>query len=187
MGDVVSSAPPEAWFVLVGTMMGALITLFGVWLTNRSSIRVLSMQLQHDRDEKQRDKTRERHEQLYIECRRYFGDIVSYFLPYRSVMRGDMTYNLALDMTIADGKSSSDANRVFMLVDFYFPEFKDDLLEVVRVRDQLNKIMSGFSEQYRTGDTDGARWLELFQPAFEELAEKMEAFEERVAQQRPSA
>lgn len=173
--------------MLFGAIMGALITLFGVWLSNRSSVRVLRMQLQHERDEKQRDKTRERHEQLYIESRRYFGDIVSYFLPYRSVMRGDMTYNQALDMTIAGGKSNSDANRVFMLVDFYFPEFREDLQEVVRVRDQLNKIMGGFKEQYRTGDTDGTRWLELFQPAFEELAQKMEAFEERVAQQRTRA
>ncbi len=187
MPVALQSAPPEAWFALFGTIVGALIAVFGAWLTNRSSARILRLQLQHTSDEKARDTARLRREDLYIECRQYFGDVVSYFLPYRAVMEGRLTFNQALDMTIKrDSPRERDPHHVFMLVDFYFPEFKEELQEIVGTRDRLNKIVHGFKQQYRNGDTDGTEWLKRFQPDFEALSHKMDAFEKRVAENRPS-
>jgi hypothetical protein len=182
VGAFLQAAPLEAWFALFGTIVGALIAVLGVWLNNRSSARLLRMQLQHALDDKERDATRQRREQLYVECRRYFGDVVSYFLPYRAVMEGRLTFNEALDMTInRESPRERDPHHVFMLVDFYFPEFRSDLQEITGIRDRLNEIVHGFKERYGAGDTDGSRWLTIFQPEFESLGQKMEAFEALVA------
>lgn len=185
--NVFNIAPPEAWLLLFGVIIGSVFTLLGVWLTNRANLRSLEMQLEHHRAEKEKGKTRERLEKLYVECRKYFSDVCTYYLPYRRVMQGEMTYNQALDMTIKHGSAKDyEPNHVPMLIDFYFPEFKDDFHTIMRTRDHLNEIMAGFREQYRNGNTDGSRWLELFQPVYESLAKKMEAFEDRIACYSPS-
>jgi hypothetical protein len=88
-------------------------------------------------------------------------------------------------------KSSSatdyDHNHVLMLLDCYFPELKEEFDAIMETRERLGKIMRGFREQYRTGNTDGSRRLHLFQPEYEALGQRMEAFEERIAKHRPPA
>jgi len=186
--SILRSAPPEAWFVLFGAVVGGLSAVLGAWITSRGSARQLRMQLDDQRNEQAKERTRQRHEQFYVDCRKYFSDIVCYFLPYQSAMRGDISFNTALDMTAKNGVPSGyDHNHVLMLVDFYFPEFKEEFDAIMETREQLNKIMSGFREQYSAGDTDGSKWLRLFQPEYEKLGQQMEAFEERIAGHRPPA
>jgi hypothetical protein len=177
-----AAAPPEAWFALIGVLTGALLALVGVWLTNRSSIQRLVIQLQHERDVREHENMRLRHEELYVESRKYLGAIVSYFLPYRMVMKGELTFNQALDMTIHQGQSRDhQPHRVTMLIDLYFPELKAEFDEVMAVRNKLVRLVDGYKQQYKTGDLDSGRWLKLFQPLLELLGTKATQFENRVA------
>ena len=121
-----------------------------------------------------------RHEELYIESRKYLNVIGGYFLPYRMVMKGELTFNQALDISI---KQSSDhqPHRVTMLIDLYFPELKKEFIEVMAIRDRLNELVNGYKEQYKTGNHDGSKWLELFQPDLELFCKKASKFEDSIA------
>lgn len=99
------AAPPEAWFALIGALMGAVSALLGVWSINHSSIQRLVIQLQHERDLKEHENRRLRHEELYVESRKYLDAMISHFLSYRMVIKGELTFNQALDMTIQQGQS----------------------------------------------------------------------------------
>lgn len=176
------AAPPEAWFALMGAIMGAALALVGVWSTNRSSIQRLVIQLQYERDLKEHENTRLRHEELYVESRKYLDAMVSYFLPYRMVMKGELTFNQALDMTIQQGQSRDfQPHRVTMLIDLYFPELNPPFDEVMAVRDNLGRLVDGYKQQVKTGDPDGDRWFRLFQPLLESLEVKATQFENCVA------
>lgn len=85
--------------------MGAVSALLGVWSINHSSIQRLVIQLQHERDLKEHENRRLRHEELYVESRKYLDAMISHFLSYRMVIKGELTFNQALDMTIQQGQS----------------------------------------------------------------------------------
>lgn len=175
-------APPEAWFALMGAALASASALVVVWLTNRSSIERLVIQLQHERDLKEHENTRLRHEELYVESRKYLDAMVSYFLPYRMVMKGELTFNQALDMTIQQGQSRDfQPHRVTMLIDLYFPELKPPFDEIMAVRGNLGRLVDGYKQQVKTGDPDGDRWFKLFQPLLESLDVKATQFENCVA------
>lgn len=97
-------------------------------------------------------------------------------------MKGELTFNQALDLTIDNGsKRDFEPHRVAMIVDIYFPNLQKPFDEIMAKRDFLNRIVTGYQEQYKTGDTDGSRWLEPFQIKLEELSEAIKAFEKLVA------
>jgi hypothetical protein len=60
------SVPSEAWMALTGAIIGSGLTLVGVWLTNRSSIEILHIQLAHERHAKREELYRARLEELYV-------------------------------------------------------------------------------------------------------------------------
>jgi len=178
---LLNDAPPEAWFALIGALTGSVLTLVGGWLTNRSSNQRLIIQLQNERDEKEKESMRLRHEELYVESRKYFDAIVIYYLPYRKVMEGELTFNQALDITIERSKSDHQPHRVKMLIDLYFPELKAEFDELMAVLVILNKCVCGYKVQYKTGNLDGSKWLEVFQPTFESFGKKSTECADRIA------
>jgi len=176
------SVPSEAWMVLTGAIIGSGLTLVGVWLTNRSSIERLHVQLAHERHAKREELYRARLEELYVESRKYFDAIVSHYLPYRKVMRGELTFSQAQEVIITTfSKKDYEPHRVTMLIDIYFPELKSPFQELIEIRDRLGAMIDGYKARYKTGDTDGSKWLEKFQPSFEELEKQATKVEELVA------
>ncbi len=171
------------WTGIVGTLIGSSLTIIGVVLTNRSNTERLKTQLQHEQNVRRQELKRERAEELYVESKKYLNAVGSHFLPYRKVMKGELTFNQALDLTTIDNGSKRDfePHRVTMIIDIYFPVLQKPFNEIMAKRDFLNRIVMGYMEQYKTGNTDGTNWLEPFQATLEELSEAITAFEKLVA------
>lgn len=90
-------------------MVTGVFTLLGVWFANRSSIKQLTVKLQHESERGGRESLRTRLEELYSLVGRWAGEAVIHHVTYRKVMEGELTYNQALDLTLKN-KSSVDAN-----------------------------------------------------------------------------
>lgn len=156
-------------------------TLISVWVTNRSNDKRLHIQFEHERKVKKEEMLRTRLEELYVESNKYLNALGCYYLPYQTAMRGEITFNQALDITISSGsKRDYEPHRVTMLIGMYFPEVKSEFNEIMNIRSELNMIVNGYKEQYKRGDVDGSKWLERFQPLFEEFVKKVDRFEKIV-------
>ncbi|HNO76144.1 MAG TPA: hypothetical protein PKG49_11190 [Nitrosomonas mobilis] len=180
--NLLESVPSVVWTGIVGTLIGSSLTIIGVVLTNRSNTERLKTQLQHEQNIRRQELKRERVEELYIESKKYLNAVGIHYLPYKKVMEGELTFNQALDLNIGNGsKRDFEPHRVTMIIDMYFPNLQKPFNEIMAKRDFLNRIVTGYKEQYKTGGTDGSRWLEPFQAKLEELSEAITAFEKLVA------
>lgn len=92
-------------------------------------------------------------------------------------MMGQISYDQALDMALKNSSQRDfEPHRVTMLIDLYFSPIKPSFQEIIDIRNKLNEIIEGYKEQYKSGDTDGSKWLKLFQPLYEEFAKKADGF-----------
>ena len=181
IANLIKSIPSEAWIALVTAILTSGLTLTGVWVTNRAANQRLKIQLEHERKIRDKELNRERLEELYILSNKYLNTLVCYYLPYRMVMKGALTFNQALDLTIENGsKKDYDPHRVAMLIHMYFQEIKPSFDEIMDIREKLNKIIDGYKEQYKRGDIDGSRWLEIFQPLLEKIGKLADSFDENI-------
>jgi hypothetical protein len=158
-------------------MLTSAITLLSVWLTNHANDRRLKIQLEDERRKRNEEILRDRLEELYVISNKYLDMQVTRFLPYRALMMGQITYDQALDMALKNGaKKDFEPHRVMMLIDLYFSSIKPSFQEIIDIRNKLNEIIEGHKEQYKSGDKDGSKWLKLFQPLYEEFAQKSDGF-----------
>lgn len=131
-----------------GSVVTGVFTLLGVWLANRSSLKQLTVKLQHESDRENREALRARLEELYSLVGRWAGDVVIHHTTYRKVMEGELTYNQALDFMI-NKKLSVDANRMFTLAELYFPSAHKALEELKQMRDEAASIQSDFKRVHK--------------------------------------
>ena len=180
--DLLKIVPSVVWTGIMGTLIGSSLTIIGVILTNRSNTERLKTQFQHEKNVRRQELKRERAEELYVESKKYLNALCSHYLPYKKVMKGELTFNQALDLTIDNGtKKDYEHHRVTMIIDMYFPNLQQPLNEIMAKRDYLNRIVTGYKDQYKTGDTDGTKWLDPFQANLEDLSKAVTAFEKLVA------
>ncbi|WP_304546107.1 hypothetical protein [Sulfurimonas microaerophilic] len=178
--EILNSLPVQVW-TLAGVFIGSAFTLLGTWYTNKAHDKRFKSQFEYDDKIRQEILIREKLEELYIVSNKYFNTLISHQLPYRMVMEGELTFNQALDLIIEWGeKKDYEPQRLTMLINMYFPELKKQYDEILKIRNSLNDIKNAYKEQYKSGDIDGTKWLELFQPKLELLAEKTTEFEEKL-------
>lgn len=177
--ELLKSIPSSAWVAFFTALLTSTLTLIGVRYTNKSNNERLSIQLEHERKLKREELVRDRLEELYVESKRYMNAVVTYFLPYRQVMEGELTFNQALDLSIDNGYTHN-PERVHLIMDMYFPELRDSFSDVEEVLEKTNKILHGYKLQYKQGDISGEKWLPLFQNSLEKLSDTADAFEKHV-------
>ncbi|MBJ6750737.1 hypothetical protein [Geomonas anaerohicana] len=181
MANLLQSVPSQAWIALATAILSSGMTLLGVWLSNRATNQRVKLQLEHDQKIKYDDIIRNRLEELYVESKRYLNHLCSYYLPYRQVMKGELNFNQALDLTISSAENAKfDPNRVTLLIHMYFPEVQLAFDDIMTIREKLNDIVSGYKKQYKGGNSDGRNWLKEFQPLLELLAKKCGDFDDEV-------
>lgn len=110
-----------------------------------------------------------RDEELYLLSEAYFNALTSHYLPYLRVMQGELTYNQALDLTIAQLGGEHDFQRLEMLVQLYFPALTEALECVFVARDRANAILSAHKAKYKQGDPDGYEYVRPLQKALTAL------------------
>lgn len=168
--------PFSALTALVSAIITATITLIGVWLNNRSNTYRLKLQLEDSRLTKRDEILRDRLEELYLLSEKWVNALSSNYYPYFSVMKGEMSYNQALDMTIEQCKNNTcDFNKINMLIDLYFHDIKLHYDEVCEARSKANLILDEHKKEYKSGNTDGRSYLKPLNVAHYEIAEKGEA------------
>jgi len=78
--EILCKVPPEAWIGLIGVVIGATLSILGVWLTNRSSIKQLNIQLLHEKTTNSNLRKKEKLEELYILIDKWLGGIFGHYL-----------------------------------------------------------------------------------------------------------
>lgn len=159
--------------VVLAAAVTALSTLAGIRVANSSAERQLALRLQHQDEKDQKEALRSRLEELYQLIDQWAGAMVSHYITYRSVMDGRLTYNQALDMTIA-GKAEGNAARMFTLAELYFPRCHENLETIKSCRESLGRIEGAYRANYREhGPVDGSN-------SAEELTEQLHRFNQSV-------
>lgn len=138
-------------FVIAGSLVTGLLALLGGWLANSSNLRQLDRRLHHEESSEKREILRARLEELYSLVSQWANDMVTHHMTYQRVMVGELTYNQALDLTIAS-KQNGDANRLFTLGELYFPSTRQALEKMKELRDEASRIQNSFKSEYKRGN-----------------------------------
>jgi hypothetical protein len=171
----------------VATLTGfitAIVTLTGVFITNQANNERLRLQLKHEQNEKQKELTRSKLEELYILFKQWNSSISTSYLTRTSVMAGELDYKSALEMDKDRGeKSTVDFSRLEMLIDLYFPSLKPGYMKVDEARGIASKIMLAHQNQCLLGDVDGKKFLAPFLNAQDNFDKETDKFIRLIAEQ----
>ncbi|HEH9441878.1 TPA: hypothetical protein SIA39_003947 [Aeromonas sobria] len=177
------SVPPEAWAGLAGVLIGAILSIFGTWLSNTASLKQLKIQLQFNQEQVNSELNRNRLEELYTGINEWANVITGHYLTLMMVMDEKLTYNQYLDKTIEDDKTRSyDFGRLEMIIKVYGSAFEDIYEEVLAARTSLNSISSNFRESYISGEPVASSFIKpyiasqkIFESKTKELLDKIAA------------
>jgi hypothetical protein len=133
-------------------------TVLSAYLANRASTRQLSLKLKHESDKDRLDARRERLEELYSLVMAWSKQATSFYFPFLSVMKGDLTYNEALDLAI-DRKNAIDVDRLFTLAELYFDSGHARLDEIRQILKKVNSVNEEFKRLYKSGQTSSKEHL----------------------------
>lgn len=177
-----SSVPSEAWVGLMGVIIGAILSTFGVWLTNSASLKQLKIQLFHQKEEGKILIKRERLEELYILTDRWIGIFANQFLCLSLVMKGEIDYDQYFDMVIGEGKSGQvEFVRLKMILDIYGQEIKRDFQSIFDCRDEINDIISKHKERYNEDGVNDSSYFEPFATKSLEISKRGGLVLEKIA------
>ncbi|MCP9933381.1 hypothetical protein KBZ08_05585 [Cyanobium sp. Candia 9D4] len=158
---------------------GAIVTGFfavlSASLASRASTKQLSLKLRHENERDRLEARRERLEELYSLVTRWAKEMLNFFLPFMSVMKGDLTYNQALDMSAAN-RISLESDRLFTLAELYFHSGHDRLLDVRSRADEVSRINSDFKQLYKTGVTESPEHLKQMSDALTRFDNAINAY-----------
>jgi hypothetical protein len=82
----------------------------------------------------------------------------SFYFPFLAVMKGDITYNEALDLSI-DRKNTIDVDRLFTLAELYFDGGHERLDEIRQILKKVNTVNEDFKRLYKSGQTSSKEHL----------------------------
>ena len=159
MIELLKLIPATAYVAFITALFTAGVTLLSVYLTNRGNTDRLKIQLEHDRSFKKEELYREQLEELYLLLEEWLSSLLTYYLPYMSVMKGELSYNDALDQTIDLGNSRKvNYKRLEMLIDIYFSEVKQEFALLLEKRSKAGDIMAAHKMEYKKGNLDGRQF-----------------------------
>lgn len=131
-----------------GSILTGVFTLLGVWLANRSSLKQLTTKLNHEAERQTREASRARLEELYSLIDGWAGAVVIHHMTYGRVMKGELTYNEAMDLVL-NKNNAIDAKRLFTLAELYFPSAHGALQEIKSYRDAASDVLASFTRSYK--------------------------------------
>ena len=133
---------------VITAFIGGSLALTGVWFSNKNSKELLKLQLDKSEQSTRSEILRSRLEELYEVSGKWAVSYAPYHVLLQAAMKGDITYNNAMDVIIDRGSDNS-ASRMFMLGELYFPDCREQLNEVKRLRDLAESIQSDFKKDYK--------------------------------------
>jgi flagellar biosynthesis chaperone FliJ len=157
------AAATDAWIGLGGVVIGAAVSALGVWLTNKSSLVQLQVQLSHERDSNFEDVKRAKLEELYTQVGHWLGGMGSHYMTLTMVMHGKIDYNQYLEIILeSKGRQNYDFQRLEMIIDIYASDLKTHYDNVINAREELNEVAGQFKHDYEQGRTNGEKYLKSY-------------------------
>ena len=98
--------PATAWSAIVTAILTSGIAFFGISYSNKENSKRMNAQHEHERRLRQDEVVRERAEELYVIVKKFCNTMINDHFPYVRVMKGQFSYNVALDMTLESGKKN---------------------------------------------------------------------------------
>lgn len=181
MFELLTKAPSEAWIGLLGVIIGAALSLLGSWLTNKSNIRQLQIQLKHDEQVKNKNLKRERFEELYILLEHWSNRIFSNYIFLDLVVKGQIDYNAYLDKII-DNTEKQDFKRIEMIINIYGKELKEAYIDVLTSLEKYNKTVQEHKKAYEDGELRAIQFEKPLMDAQMKLVEFKKALKKQVSE-----
>lgn len=141
-----------------GAVVTGFFTVLSAFLASKASTKQLSLRLRHENEKERLEARRERLEELYSLVTRWSKEFFNFYVPFMSVMNGQLTYNQALDMS-SGNRIELDSDRLFTLAELYFQSGHDKLDDVRRTADEVARINTDFKQLYKTGVTESSDYL----------------------------
>jgi hypothetical protein len=173
---------PNTIYIGVGAVLGALLSIFGVWLSNRSSVELLLIQHNNEKSIRANELKREKLEELYVLVDKWLNGMTGQYLMLALVMEEKIDYNQYLDQVIENGeKESLDFSRFQMIVDMYCHEIESGYQKLMTARDDINTITSAHKRAYKVGDINGEKYLAPYTLAMKNLEQLGSLFKKEIA------
>jgi hypothetical protein len=163
-----------------GALLTGLFAVLGVWISNRSSLKQLTVRLQHEADRDARQALRQRLEELYSLVGSWSNELVTHYMPYLRVMDGVLTYNQALDITIKRGVQV-DSVRMFTLAELYFPSTQGALGALMLTRDKAARIHDEFKENHKVDGLPNASAASALRSVLREFSATVDDYKAELA------
>ncbi len=170
--------------LLIGIVTAAItasVTLISSYLAHKMAIKKMLLQLRVEYDYQEQKDLKNKLEELYFLVEKWASSFGSYHIPLMSVMRGELTYNDALDLVIKYEKENKyDFKKIELLLNLYFDDLKDKYSSIIEKRATINKIIFAHKERYKQGDIDGELFLKPFTEAQLSFHKSIELFKEEI-------
>jgi len=165
----------------VSAVVGAVVALVAVFLTNRANAKSAKTTRDHELHLRRQDLLRSRGEELYTLFELWLNRLVGYYFVKCSIMSGKLTYNQALDLEIKNNSEvKGDHVRIEMLIDVYFPELRGEYDAVIESRERANDIVLQHKSHYTTVSTDGRAFRNKLLKEQNKLNEQAAQFKSRL-------
>ena len=120
----------------------------------------------------ERDFRREKLETLFTVADKYCKVLATTFLDYYRIFKGELNLKEVLELHIkrSEGKESNH-EKVEMLISIYFPNIYSAYQDLMAARKTVVEITLDYQRSYESGNTDGNKYLEVFDEAMKRLFE----------------
>lgn len=179
---LLTKIPPEALFGLIGVVIGSLLSVIGVLLTNRSNHKNLKIQLEQQQLSETKKIERERFEELYILVSGWLQNMSTNYLSLNMVMQGKLRPDEHMEIVKQNiDLKKYDFNRLKMISSIYAHHLDKEVKELYEIRTELNNIARAYMEVANTAlDTD--EFLKPYLAAQVKLEKVGERFREKIAE-----
>lgn len=150
--ETLLNAKAEAWVAVIGVVVGAILSLFGAWLTMRSNLQQSKLKFEYENKISQGNLRRERLEELYILVCHWSNEFFSDYMALGLVMDGHQSYNEYLD-DFNSRNRTHDFSRIEMIVDVYGQALSEEYQAVIVARSKINEIKHLHKSAYKRGET----------------------------------
>jgi hypothetical protein len=154
-----------------------LVALATVYLTNRGTSNRLLSQLSYETLRARNDMLRTKGEAIFELVAAWGQNFAAQCVAIQSVMKGQISYNDALDIQANEVKRI-DHDRMQMMISAYFPVLQKELDRVLALRSAVTTLQTLHRENYRRGETDGSALLRPYTEANLELAKSIESLKQ---------
>ena len=173
----------QSWMTLAGVLVGALLSLLGVLLVNRSSLSRLRLQLEYEHQKDQVQAKREKLEELYLLLGHWVNIFFGNYFQLTLVMKGEIDYNQYLfEITRSGEKNPIDYQRIEMIMSIYARELKPTYDYILTCREKVNDIAAAHKADYKNGNINGEKFIKPYTAIHTELESAIDKLRSEVAE-----